>query len=105
MRRHTTLCVALDRYTEDMKNDNLAQKLNSFKSVRELLKVFSTEKNVKIFLKKYVGVKKLLAHTMKQQMFTYVAITDTDVQKLKRILMLRQEPCLKTLKLSYGLGF
>ena len=52
MRRHATLCVALDRYTEDMKNDNLAQKLNSFKSVRELLKVFSTEKKCENFLKK-----------------------------------------------------
>lgn len=52
MRRHATLCVALDRYTEGMKNDNLAQKLNSFKSVRELLKVFSNEKKCENFLKK-----------------------------------------------------
>lgn len=52
MRRYATECVALDRYTEDMKNDNLGQKLNSFKSVRELLKVFSTEKKCENFLKK-----------------------------------------------------
>lgn len=61
MRRHATLCVALDRYTEDMKNDNLAQKLNSFKSVRELLKVFSTEKKCENFLKKVRWGKKVVS--------------------------------------------
>ena len=35
-----------------MKNDKFAQKLNSFKSVRDLLKVFSTEKKCENFLKK-----------------------------------------------------
>ena len=34
-----------------MKNDNLTLKLNSFKSIRELLKVFSTEKKCEKFLK------------------------------------------------------
>jgi len=35
-----------------MKNEGLTAKLNSFKSVRELLKVFSTEKKCENFLKK-----------------------------------------------------
>ena len=44
-----------------MKNDNLAQKLNSFKSVRELLKVFSTEKKCENFLKKVRWGKKVVS--------------------------------------------
>jgi len=35
-----------------MNNDRFTEKLNSFKSVRELLKVFSTEKKCENFLKK-----------------------------------------------------
>ena len=35
----------------------------------------------------------------------YAAVTDTDVQKPKRILILRQELCLKIQKLNYVLGF
>jgi len=40
-----------NRYTEGMKNDKLTLKLNKFKSVRELLNVFSTEKKCENYLK------------------------------------------------------
>ena len=52
MRHYATECVTLNPYTEGMKNIGLTEKFNSFKSVRELLKVFSTEKKCENFLKK-----------------------------------------------------
>ena len=39
-------------YTEGMKNEILTEKFKSFKSIRDLLKVFSTEKKCENFLKK-----------------------------------------------------
>ena len=52
MRPFATKFDIVNRYTEGMNNDRFTEKLNSFKSFMELLKVFSTEKKCENFLKK-----------------------------------------------------